>query len=166
MINLSVHKDAIIARFKNMSPKELQNRLQAKGYDVIVTNKHMKNKKTPTNTESLINLNRQGYRVKVRHLRKVKALSINEDGLFVYKVDPVLHSDSVVREVIKEADVEKGEIPYFKYVENGGATELELRNGEEKIVVRATCYIKDKFCRRLGVKQCLEKLKELHNIEA
>lgn len=164
MINLADHQDAICARLKKMSPKELQNRLQAKGYDVIVTNKHMKNKKTPTNTESLIRLNQQGYQVKVRHLRKVKALSINEDGLFVYKVDPVLHSDSVVREVIKEADVEKGEIPYFKYLPEGGATEMRIQKGDEEIVVRATCYAKDKFSRRIGVLNCLEKLKNLYNI--
>lgn len=126
----------------------------------------MKNKKTPTNTESLINLNRQGYQVKVRHLRKVKALNVNEDGLFVYKVDPVLHSDSVVREVIKEANVENGEIPYFKYVENGGATILALKKDGEEITIQSTCYAKDRFCRRQGVSECLAKLKKLYNIEA
>jgi len=157
MINLFHHKDSIAARLKKITAKDWQNRLQAKGYDVIVT-KHMKNtqttkikasKKTPTNTESLIRLKDQGYRVIIRHLRKVKSLDINEDGLFVYKVSPTLHSDSFVRDVIKEAYPEAGEIPYFKYVENGGATILELRNGEEKITVQATCYAKDNFCKRL-----------------
>lgn len=165
MINLADYKDAIIARFRKMSPKELQNRLQAKGYDVIVTNKHMKNKKTPTNTESLIRLKEQNFQIRIHHLRKVKTLAVNEDGLFCYKVDKELHNDSFIRRVNQEANVEKGEIPYFKYIEHGGATILYLKKGDEEITVQSTCYAKDRFDRREGVAQALKRLKKLHGIE-
>lgn len=163
MINLTDHKDKIIARLQKMSPKELQNRLQAKGYDVIVIKKHMKNKKTPTNTEALIKLKNQGFQIRIQHLRKVKTLDIGEDGLYCYKVDPVLHNDSYVRKVNK--DVADDEIPYFKYLPEGGATEIILDNGEEKITVRATCYAKDRFSRRVGVATALAKLEKLYNIK-
>lgn len=161
MINLADHKDAICARLRKITAKDWQNRLQAKGYDVIVTN-NMKNKKTPTNTESLIKLKNQGYHYRIQHLRKVKALDIGEDGLYCYKVDPVLHNDSFVRKVNK--DVAEDEIPYFKYLPEGGATEMRIQKDDEEIVVRATCYAKDKFSRRIGVLNCLEKLKNLYNI--
>jgi len=137
--------------------------LQAKGYDVIVTDKLMnKNTKTPTNTEALIKLKNKGYHCRIQHLRKVKALDIGEDGLYCYKVDPVLHNDSYVRKVNK--DVSEDEIPYFKYLPEGGATILTLENGEEKITVQATCYAKDHFSRRVGVATALAKLKKLYNI--
>ncbi len=124
----------------------------------------MKNTRPPTNTESLIRLKNQNFSVRITHFRKVKSLDIDDDGLYVYKVDPILHHDSYVRKVNKETP--EDEIPYFKYLPSGGATELELLNGEEKIIVRATCYAKDKFARRIGVANCLKKLKELYNIEA
>ena len=47
----------------------------------------------------------------------------------------------------------------------GGATELELTRGEEKIVVRADCYAKDRFNRKLGVKFALSKLENLYGIK-
>lgn len=166
MINLADHKDAICARLKKITAKDWQNRLQAKGYDVTVTNKHMKNTRPQTNTESLLKLKSQGYFVKINHHRKVKVLDVNDDGLFTYKVDSKLHADSVVRKVIKEADTVRGEIPYFKYLAKGGATEMILEKDGEKINILATCYSKDHFCRRNGVKVCLEKLKKLYNIEA
>lgn len=49
--------------------------------------------------------------------------------------------------------------------ENGGATELILKKGEEKIVVRADCYAKDRFARRLGVREALKKLENLYGIK-
>ena len=121
-----------------------------------------KNQKTPTNTESLQRLKDKGYRLTIHHLRRVKILDINEDGLYYYKVDPVLHKDSYIRKVNK--DVADDEIPYFKYLPEGGASEMRLEKDGEDIVVRSTCYVKDKFARRLGVAQCLEKLEKLHNI--
>lgn len=47
----------------------------------------------------------------------------------------------------------------------GGATELILQKGEEKIVVRADCYAKDRFARRLGVREALKKLENLFGIK-
>jgi len=41
---------------------------------------------------------------------------------------------------------------------------MRIQKGDEEIVVRATCYAKDKFSRRIGVLNCLEKLKNLYNI--
>lgn len=153
MINLTDHKDKIIARLQKMSPKELQNRLQAKGYDVIVTKKHMKNKKTPTNTESLIRLKNQGFDVKIKHYRMVT----QRDDNMGWKAK--LTPDFEWRENINTG--------YYDLPnEKGGATDLILIRGEEKIVVRASCYAKDHFCRRVGVLEALKKLKKLHGIEA
>ena len=126
----------------------------------------MKNKKTPTNTESLIRLKEQDFQIRIHHLRKVKSLAVNEDGLFCYKVDKELYNDSFIRKVNQEANVEKGEIPHFKYIEHGGATILNLKRGGEEITIQSTCYAKDKFSKRQGVKTCLKKLNDLYNIEA
>jgi hypothetical protein len=116
--------------------------------------KSMKRKilKIEPNTAALQNLKSQGYKVSVKHFRRKK---------WQDKFEPLL-ADKKIREAIKF----HGGICYSHFSERGGATELELRRGEDKIVVRADCYAKDHFCKRLGTRAALDKLKKLYDIEA
>ncbi len=113
----------------------------------------MKNKRPPTNTEALQRLNNKGYHVKIQHYRMVPHL---DDWMgWMSKLTP----DNEWRKFIDSGYYDLPD-------ENGGASEIILDDGEQKIVTRATCYHKDRFCRRLGVSAVLKKLKELHSIEA
>lgn len=110
------------------------------------------NQKTPPNTAAIKSLKNQGFSVKISHYRRKK---------WKDKFEPLL-ADKKIREAIKF----RGGICYSHFSECGGATELELNRGEEIIKVRADCYVKDHFCKRVGVSQCLDRLKNLHNIKA
>lgn len=112
----------------------------------------MKNK-TPTNAATLNNLKDQGWEIYITHYRRPNK------GMF----DAKLVRDKDYRESLP-----KGKFAHVYWQEEishfGGATELQLTRGEEKITVRADCYAKDRFSRRVGVKFALDKLKSLYNI--
>lgn len=109
------------------------------------------NTKTPPNTQSIKNLKSQNFEVKITHFRRKR---------WKDKAEPLV-ADKAIRENIK-----RGGYGYEIVSERGGATELELKRGEETIYVRADCYVKDPFSKRLGVRAALDRLKKLHNIEA
>ena len=109
------------------------------------------NKKTPPNTAAIKNLKSQGFHVTIRHYRK---------KLWKDKKEPLL-LDKSIRENQKH-----GGFGYEMISQRGGASEIELQRGEEIIKVRADCYHKDSFCKRQGVKICLDRLEKLHNIKA
>jgi hypothetical protein len=111
----------------------------------------MKNTKPAPNTAALQNLKSQGYKVSVKHMRRKK---------WKDKLEPLI-SDRAIRENIK-----RGGFGYEMVSERGGATELELQKGEEKIVIRADCYVGDAFCKKIGVFVALDKLKKLYDINA
>ena len=111
----------------------------------------MKNTKPAPNTAALQNLKSQGYKISIKHLRRKK---------WKDKLEPLIQ-DRAIRENIK-----RGGYGYEMVSERGGATELELTKGEEKIIIRADCYVKDSFSKKMGVKVALDKLKTLYNIEA
>lgn len=118
----------------------------------------MKNKRPPSNTESLIRLKDQGYSARIEHFRI--AVHPLED-------EPLLVHDKTWRQPIKL----KGKLGdnYTVFVEprqTGGATKMTLEKGEEKIVVQAFCNDNDHFARRTGVLECLKKLERLHDIKA
>lgn len=110
------------------------------------------NTKTPPNTAAINSLKQQGFSVKIKHFRRKK---------WKDKLEPLI-TDKTIRK-LKNSFPEFG---YHLFSECGGATELELNRGEEIIKVRADCYVKDHFSKRQGVKTCLDRLKNLHNIEA
>lgn len=108
--------------------------------------------KQPPNTAALNILKAQGYKVIINHYRRVSIKNLEDNGWTIALIP----------------DFEWRQYFYTNFYdlpeEKGGATELTLIRGEEKIVVRVDCYIKDSFCRRLGVFECLRKLKQLYNI--
>lgn len=118
--------------------------------------------KTPTNTTALNALKSQGWKVNVTHYRH-----LNDEAYFPYEYEigkGRVVKDSVYRQSIQgfvdKPNFWREEISHF-----GGATTLELTRGEEKITVRADCYIKDRFARKLGVSACLKKLENLYGIK-
>lgn len=110
------------------------------------------NQKTPPNTAAIKSLKQQGYSLKIKHFRR-KAFKDKEEPLI---------ADSTIRSLKKVFP----DISYGIVSQTGGATELVLEKGEQKIVVRADCYARDHFSKRLGVRAALDRLKNLHNIEA
>ena len=118
--------------------------------------------KTPTNTAALNVLKNQGWKVNVTHYRR-----LNDEAYFPYEYEigkGRVVKDSVYRQSIQgfsdKSDFWREEISHF-----GGATEMILERGEEKITVRADCYVKDRFNRKLGVAACLKKLENLYGIK-
>ena len=109
------------------------------------------NQKTPPNTPALKALQNQGFQISIKHFRR---------KLWKDKKEQLL-ADKAIRENIKH-----GGFGYEMISERGGATELSLTKGDETIKVRADCYHKDSFCKRQGVKICLDRLEKLHNIKA
>ena len=109
------------------------------------------NTKTPPNTAALKSLKNQGFKISISHYRR---------KLWKDKKEQLL-ADKKIRENAKF-----GGFGYEMVSERGGATLLELKRGEEEIKVRADCYHRDSFCKRLGVLECLKRLEKLHNIVA
>lgn len=115
--------------------------------------------KTPTNTTALNSLKSQGWNVNIFHWRLLKknayVLHSSRQGMMI--------RDKDYRETLNNFDDRSAlwntEVSHF-----GGATEIILERGEEKIIVRADCYVKDRFSRRLGVRAALDKLKKLYDI--
>lgn len=110
------------------------------------------NNKTPPNTAALDSLKNQGYKLIVNHYRRVAVKNLEDNGWTISLIPDF--------EWRKYFHTNFYDLPE----EKGGATELTLLRGEEKIVVRVDCYIKDSFSRRLGVKAALDKLKKLYDI--
>lgn len=109
------------------------------------------NKKPAPNTAALQNLKAQNFKIKITHFRRKK---------WKDKLEPLIQ-DRAIRENIK-----RGGFGYEMVSERGGSTEICLTRGEEKIVIRADCYVKDSFSKKIGVFQCLDKLKKLYDINA
>ncbi len=109
--------------------------------------------KTLTNTAALNILKSQGFKVVINHYRRCPTFNIQES-----KWEINLIPDFEWRKYLFTGC-------YGLPGEKGGATILTLLRGEEKITVRADCYIKDRFCRRAGVKAALDKLQKLYNIK-
>lgn len=109
------------------------------------------NTKTPPNTAAINSLKQQGFSVKISHYRR-KAFKDKEQPLI---------ADSTIR-ALKDIFPD---ISYGIVSQTGGATEIVLEKGEQKIIVRADCYAKDHFCKRLGVFHCLKRLTHLHDIK-
>lgn len=113
------------------------------------------NTRPPSNKPILDKLKNDGYRIKIEHFRRVPVRPLNPDATAWSKqVIP----DREWREFLFTNNYDLPD-------ENGGATELTLERGEEKIVVRADCYYKDRFCRRVGVREALKKLESLYGIK-
>lgn len=105
------------------------------------------NKKAPSNANSLDFYKSQGFTVQIKHFRRVYMYTSNSPK-WKYHIVP----DSLWRSKVEETY-------YMEYPdEKGGATELTLTRGNEEYKVRSDCYVKDSFCRRLGVRACLDKL--------
>lgn len=114
----------------------------------------MKTTRPQPNTATIQNLKNQGWKIDVIHYRR-KSWKDKEEPLI---------ADKTFRGLIKDFPLAYSwdcDVSHF-----GGATEIILSRGEETIAVRADCYVKDRFCRRLGTKAALDRLKKLHNIEA
>lgn len=109
------------------------------------------NTKTPPNTAAIKSLKNQGYSLKIKHFRR-KAFKDKEEPLI---------ADATIRSLKKVYP----DVSYNFVSQTGGATVLELKRGEEEIKVRADCYAKDHFCKKLGVFHCLKRLTHLHGIE-
>lgn len=109
------------------------------------------NTKTPPNTDAIKNLKSQGFHVTIRHYRK---------KLWKDKEEPLL-LDKSIRENQKH-----GGFGYEMISQRGGATEMIVEKEDQKVTVRADCYVRDSFCKRQGVKICLDRLEKLHNIKA
>ena len=111
------------------------------------------NTRPPSNAAAIKSLEDQGYNVRIQHFRRVPIFQI-ENSKWEKKVIP---------------DFEWRKYLFTNYYdlpdENGGATEITLKRGEEKIVVRADCYVKDRFCRRIGVSYAMKKLESLYGIK-
>lgn len=110
------------------------------------------NTKTPPNTAAIKNLKSQGFKIDIIHYRRK---AVND------KKEPLI-ADKTIRAVKKIFP----DINHNIVSQTGGATEIRLSKGEDVIVVRADCYVKDNFNRRIGVKTCLDRLEKLHNIKA
>lgn len=112
------------------------------------------NTKTPPNTAAIKSLKNQGFQIKINHFRRKK---------WKDKFEPLL-ADKKIREAMSW-NVSGVTFGYHLFSERGGATELELKRGEEEIKVRADCYVKDSFSKRQGVLECLKRLEKLHGIK-
>lgn len=104
------------------------------------------NTKPAPNTAAINSLKQHGFKVSINHWRK---------KLWKDKKEPLI-ADKAVRENQK-----MGGFGYEMVSQNGGATILELKRGEEEIKVRSDCYAKDAFCKRTGVSVCLTRLKDI-----
>jgi len=104
------------------------------------------NNKTPPNTAAIKSLKNQGFQIKITHWRK-KTWKDKEQPLVLDKAVRATKNYNIVSH-------------------HGGATEIFLKKGEQEIKVRADCYHRDSFCKRLGVLECLKRLEKLHNITA
>jgi hypothetical protein len=107
------------------------------------------------NKPALDNLKSQGWEVNISHWRRPNK------GMFKAKLVRDKDYRDSLGNLANPSFYWNNEISHF-----GGATELELIRGEEKIVVRADCYAKDRFCRRTGIKFALDKLEKLCGIKA
>jgi hypothetical protein len=131
----------------------------------------MKKSNRPTpNKEALTRLKEQGFEVTVQHFRRVRCKR-DKNERPAHRIVPDNERREWEKRVLRQDGVTLSQcfydaIGYDAPEIKGGATELTLQRGEEKITVRADCYAKDTFCRRLGVKACLEKLEKLHSIKA
>ena len=117
------------------------------------------NTRPPSNATAIQSLKDQNWSVKIQHYRRVPTLPKKDIKKDIGKVG--------VKFNIKTMPDYEWRSSYFHYqpLENGGATEINLVRGEEKIIVRADCYAKDRFCRRLGVSAVLGKLENLYGIK-
>jgi hypothetical protein len=109
------------------------------------------NTRPKPNTAAIKNLKDQGFSVKIIHYRRKK---------WKDKLEPLIQ-DRAIRENIK-----RGGFGYEMVSERGGSTEICLTRGEEKIVIRADCYVGDAFCKKIGTRVALDKLKKLYDINA
>lgn len=106
--------------------------------------------KVSNNLIALSSLKRQNYKITIRHWRK---------KLWRDKEEPLI-LDKSIRENKKQ-----GGFGYQLVSEKGGATEIFLEKDDQVIAVRADCFHRDAFCKRVGVAECLKRLKTLHGIE-
>lgn len=111
------------------------------------------NTRPPSNAAAIKSLKDQGFGIKIHHYRRVPVFQIEESKWG--------------KEVVPDFEWRKFLFTGYYDLpdENGGATELILEKGEVKIVVRADCYYKDRFCRRVGVSYALKKLESLYGIK-
>jgi hypothetical protein len=110
-------------------------------------------KKAPKNDAALKSLKDQGYHVKIEHFRRNY---FNE-----------LVPDKVCSDKFGWLLINVWNLCYaFDVTLTGGATKMILVKDENKIEIVSTCYWKDRFCRKHGVKACLEKLEKDYNIKA
>ena len=105
-------------------------------------------KKAPKNDAALKSLKNQGFHVKIEHFRR-----------------------DFVGEIIPDSDIRivdgVNELIYLYEIDlRGGATKMILVKDNNEIEVVSTCYWKDRFCRKHGVKACLDKLEKDYNIKA
>jgi hypothetical protein len=109
------------------------------------------NKKAPSNANSLNYFKSVGFTVTINHFRRV----FNYDE----------NASKWKFEIVPDGEWRKNARESFYFSngpeEKGGATELTLTRGTEQYKVRAECYVKDSFCRRLGVRACLDKLDKI-----
>lgn len=120
--------------------------------------KNTTNKVAP-NKPILEALKAEGWEIEINHYRQVF------DAL-TGKVVTVKDSEwRAKKEIVYDflgisgQDVYRYSVPH----EFGGATTMKLKRGEEEVTVRAECYVKDNFCRRHGVKVCLERAFKIIN---
>lgn len=111
------------------------------------------NTRPPSNAAAIQSLENQGYKIRIQHFRRVPVLQI-ENRQWKLEVVPDF-------EWRKYFFTNHYDLPD----ENGGATEITLVKDEEKTVVRADCYYKDRFCRRIGISYALKKLENLYGIK-
>lgn len=109
------------------------------------------NTRPPSNAAAIQSLKDQGFDVKINHYRQV--LNVRN-----------IHELRVRYEIVPDYDWRLD--PHNLWLmDNGGATTLKLTRGTEQYEIRANCYHKDRFCRRIGVKYCLDKLAEQYDIK-
>lgn len=107
-------------------------------------------KKAPKNDAALKSLKEQGYHVKIEHFRRKKTGALVPDKeLRVFST--YIFDENTYERVASE---------------KGGATKMILVKDNNEIEIISTCYWKDRFCRKHGVKACLDKLEKDHNIKA
>jgi hypothetical protein len=102
-------------------------------------------KKAPKNDASLKSLKDQGYHIRIEHFRKD-------------------YEDELVPDIDLRCEI--GMYEHYGIKLYGGATKMTLIKDDMKVEVLSNCYWKDRFCRKYGVKACLEKLEKEHNIKA
>ena len=111
------------------------------------------NTRPPSNVAAIQSLKDQNWTVKIQHYRRPNK------GFYENNLVKDREFRDSLRNLFDQRFYWREEISHF-----GGATELILQKGEEKIVVRADCYVKDRFARRLGVREALKKLESLYGI--